>query len=463
MSKYHSGISCERISDVLKNKDAHIHFTGFAGAGMYPLYKLTQSLGYSVSGSERANSRFFEMEKSEGARVYLGHTEENISDCDLLVYSLAVDADNPELLCGEERGIPQVSRAEYLGALMLEYKMRIGVSGTHGKSTTTAMLDAIFNKNFSNHTTLIGASLEDTSLPYRIGNKETLIYESCEYKDSFLRFHPTVALFLNLEMDHTDYFEDLDALKTSFLNAMNRAPLSIVNADDENLADIVGKAEGRVVTFGMSDNSDYRASVLNSKRGKCKLRFTYHKKHLIDLRLQVPGVHNVINACGAFAAACECGIATEIAGEALRSFCGISRRVEYIGKYCGASVYYDYAHHPTEIRCTLNTVRELVSGKITVIFRPHMYSRTEFFMQEFADALSLADSVLLLEIDAIREEKISGVSSEILAALIGDFAESVSEENVISHLDCQSTDAVIIMGAANLEIIKERILKNGEE
>ncbi len=430
--------------------------------GMYPLYKLSEELGYRVSGSDRARGKFFELEEARGAEVYLGHRRENSEGCDLLVYSLALDSANPEILSAEERGVPCISRAEYLGVIMRGYKNRIGISGTHGKSTTTAMLDAIFKKQLANHTTVIGASLPDTGLPYRIGGRDTLIYEACEYKDSFLCFSPTVSVFLNLELDHTDYFEGLAHIQDSFLEAINGSPLSIVSADSPSLCALIPKAAGRVVKFGASEDADYRVERVSQKRGKCKLKFTYRGILLLEAALSVPGRHNELNACAAVSAACELGIPQGDIRAALEEFSGIERRLEYICRFGGAAVYYDYAHHPTEISCSLSAVRELVHGKITVLFKPHTYSRTASLMQEFAEALSAADRVFILEIDAIREAQIPGVTGEVLAAHIGAHAEYIREENALSALKSTQSDAIIIMGAANLENVKKEIMKNGE-
>ncbi len=461
MSQFHSGTDRERITDILKHKEAHIHFTGFCGAGMYPLYKLTQSLGFCVSGSDSGKSRYFKESEKNNEEVFAFHKKENAEGADLLVYSLAVAEDNPELTFAKETGIPAVSRAEYLGAIMQGFKRRIGVSGTHGKSTTTAMLDSIFGYAGKNPTTVIGASLSDNALPYRIGGTDTLIYEACEYKDSFLHFSPTLAVFLNLEHDHVDYFSDIEAVKKSFLAAVNSATHSIVNYDDAALKEIIGLADCHITTFGMSEEADYRVEIISSKKGKYKLKFTSRKNHLFEICLSVPGHHNVLNACAAVAAAIECGIPHDAVKAALSDFSGIERRLQYLCTYNGARVYYDYAHHPTEISCAIKTVKEIEEGNVTVIFKPHTYSRTAGLMIELAESLSLAENVFLSEISAIREDKLPGVTSEVLASHIGPSAECIDDENILIALNSVQSDAIIIMGAANLDNIKEIIIQNG--
>ncbi len=457
MSKYHSGFGVEEITDILKNRSAHIHFIGVGGAGMFPLFKLTASLGYKVSGSDISDSELLHSAKDAVSTVYTAHNRKNVYGASLVVYTLAINEDNPELIYAEEAKIPSISRAEYLGAVMRMYEKRIGVSGTHGKSTTVAMLDSIFKLGKRDHTTVSGAALNDTGVPCRIGGLDTLIYEACEYKDSFLRFSPSVALFLNLEFDHADYFPDIEAVKASFLKAANTAELCIINGDDGKLREIAPDVGGRVVTFGMSSEADYRVLILNSKCGKYKVRFTFNGERLFDATLAVPGVHNVMNACAACAAARICGIECEIIKMALESFSGVPRRLENIGSYNGAAVYYDYAHHPTEIEASIKAVREMTRGRLTVIFKPHTYSRTAALMDELAAALSLADRVLLTDISAIRESEIYGVTSEVLVSLITTSAEYVADENVISRLSEIKGGAIIIMGAANLDKVKDGI------
>lgn len=456
MSKFHSGIKKEEILGILERKDSKIHFVGVGGVGMYSLCRLTHSLGYEVSGSDREDSELCLELRKIGCKITVGHVAAAAAGAALIVYTLAVSEDNPELLYAESEGICAVSRAEYLGAVMTLYKERIGVSGSHGKSTTTAMLHSIFEQAGKSPTTLLGAKQKGGS-PLSIGEREYLIYESCEYKDSFLRFSPTIALFTNLEYDHVDYFKSFESLCDSFLLAMNSAPIVIINSDDENLRELIKKLKRRPITFAESAEADVRGFITHRKNGYYNLEI-FHTGAEFCVKLSVAGRHNAKNALAAAAAALTCGISHTEIKAALENFSGIERRLEIIGESWGAKVYYDYAHHPTEIRCALEAVREMCEGKLCVVFKPHTYSRTAQFMHEFADALSLADEVILCEISAIREEKINGVSSEKIAKRIGKKAVVLKDAEVPGAIAKSGACAVIIMGAANLESVKRGII-----
>lgn len=457
LSKFHSNCTREEIFRVLRNPEAKIHFVGAGGVGIYPLIKLSLCRGYSVSASDREISPFTEELFCEGHGVKIGHREENAHGCDLLVYTLAAEEDNPEILYAERSGIPAVSRAEYLGVLMEDYKVRIGVSGSHGKTTTTAMLDAIFAVAGKNPTTLLGAKIRGIGSPLRSGSRDYMIYEACEYKDSFLRFCPTVSVFTNLELDHVDYFKDLDAIKESFLSAMRRAETSVVNADDENLRELLADAEGNTVTCGVGEKCDYRGEISERERGRYNLKIRHGGREILDVSLSVPGKFNAMNALMAASCAYEVGLPEADIKRALSEFRLPERRLEAIGYYKGVPVYYDYAHHPTEISAAIKATEEMTGGGVAVIFKPHTYSRTAGFMSEFAASLSLAKRVLLCEISAIRENAIPGVSSECLAKLIGSRAVTVDEDNIVAMLGDVRESAIIIMGAANLDKIKEKI------
>ena len=455
LSKFHSGLERCKILEVLKKEGAKIHFIGASGIGMYSLAALSSAKGYTVSGSDSERTELAETLASMGCEIEAGHRWENALGKDLLVYTLAVNGDNPELLCAEQEKIPAVSRAEYLGAIMESYNERIGVSGTHGKSTTTAMLDAIFSKAGLVPTTLVGARLPHSDSPLRIGNSTHLIYEACEYKDSFLRFSPTAAIFTNLELDHVDYFNSLDDIKESFLKAMNMPRLSVYNADDSNLSELASESCARTVSFGTVEGADYRALISGGEGGYYTFKIRHGARDIIKVRLSVPGRFNAMNAAGAAALSLELGIPPSDVEYALSSFCGIERRLELIGEYNGAPVYYDYAHHPTEIENAIRTVKELAGGPVTVIFKPHTYSRTAGLMDGFVKALSLAERVLLCEISAIRESAIDGVSSEVLASLIGKSCVLIKERGFLNEL--RDSAAIIIMGAANLDAVKREI------
>ncbi len=453
MSKFNSFLGHEKISEALSQRAARVHFVGVGGVGMYSLFKLSKERGYSVTGSDSGGGELFERLKSEGADVYIGNRRESLEGAALCVYSLAVDEGDPEIRAAEERGIPLVSRAEYLSYLAEEYKRQISVSGSHGKSTVTAMLASVFKSAELSPSVVCGAALSSGGEPFISGKREYFIFESCEYKDSFLKFSPDIALFTNLELDHTDYFKTLDDIKRSFAVAMERAGVCIINADDDNLRSSASSTPTKSISYGVYRNADFRAVDIKENVGKYSFSVLKDGERIAKIELSTAGAHNLYNALGAFSASVTAGISPECAARALSSFSGIPRRLEKIGEHKGAPVYYDYAHHPSEIKAGIESVRAMWQGEVNVIFKPHTYTRTKDLLGSFRESLSLADRVIILPIDGIREKDIKGVSAASLADEIGKRAAALSEDEALEVIQTLS-GAVIIMGAANLYKIK---------
>lgn len=446
------------IRKILKKGSVGIHFVGIGGVSMYSLARLFLDKGARVSGSDRVENKRTEAIATLGAKVSLGHSIDNLSDADILVYSHAISRDNPELLFALRQGIPTISRDKLLGAIMSDYYTRIGVSGSHGKSTTTSMLDCIFRHCMTDPTTLSGADL-DTGEPIIIGSKGLLIYEACEYKDSFLSFLPTVAIGLNLELDHTDYFENINSLKSSFAKALGRAEsYALINGDDENLIDIKSRLSCPTITFGVAESNDYRYSITSFFHGGVEFSLSKHGQILGSFRLNIPGAFNVNNAVAAIVTALEYGLDAESVARAVENFRGVPGRLEYVGDRFGRAVYLDYAHHPTEITAGINALRLHTKGGVTVIFKPHTFSRTKALWQEFCCALSLADHLILTDIFPAREDPIEGITSERLAEEIGGNAVRLSDEDVLTYIDLYSAGAIVIMGAGGLDEIKKQII-----
>lgn len=458
MSIFHSDLGKEKISEILSNKKTKIHFVGVGGVGMYSLCVISAKRGYSVSGSDRELSALCNSLIDSGYDIKIGHSEENVKDAGLVVYSLAVGEENPEISYAKRNRIPSVSRAEYLGFIMESYSKSISVSGSHGKSTTAAMISEIFEKAGKAPTVVLGAALPGSDSPVRIGDNGLLICEGCEYKDSFLYFSPDVTVFTNLELDHVDYFDGLDSLKESFLKAMNLPSLSVVNIDDENLRELLPLVNTRTVTFGESRSADYNVYTEEWKSGYYRLKILHGGAEKLDVRLSVPGRFNAMNALASAVLAFECGVSEDTVSMSLEAFTGIERRMEKLCDFGTNIVYYDYAHHPTEISSVINAVREMTGREIAVIFKPHTYSRTAGLMEQFVSALSLADKVFLTEISAIREMAIEGVSSGVLASKIGEKATRVNDEDILDAIGDIQNAAIIIMGAANLDTVKNLIL-----
>lgn len=446
----------DSLRSLLKRPHLHIHFVGVGGVSMYSLAVLSKRLGYFVSGSDMHMNDRCRLLAEEGIPVFSGHTERNIGGCELLVYSHAVPEDTPERLAACERGITSVSRSEYLGELMLRYRERIGVSGTHGKSTTVALLERIFSSSGRNPTVLSGAELESGS-PIREGG-DTLIYEACEYRESFLSFSPSVALALNLELDHTDCYRDIKELRAAFVKALSRASrLAVINLDDENLKIIYPEIKKRteVVTFGQDKESKYSYFINSFNEKGFSFSLFRFGSEIGSFELNIHGVHNVTNAVAAIVLSLECGVPIEQVKDAVAAFSGIPRRLQYIGSRHGRRIYYDYAHHPTEISAGISTLKMVYREPLTVVFKPHTFSRTLSLWDDFRIALSLADRLLITDIYPAREKPIEGVNSKRLAEDIGSIAEYCPDTEVVSRLDSQHIKGpVVLMGAGDLETVK---------
>ncbi len=426
---------------------------------MYPLFLLAESRGYNVFGSDREAGELVRDLILKGKNVTVGEGSPQACCADLLVSTLAASPDSTELVMAREASIPCITRPHLLAALTEDYACRIGVSGSHGKSTVTSLISHVFTRAGRDPTTVCGAVMKDTGSPLRLGGSESIIFEACEYRDAFLTLSPTLSVFTNLELDHVDYFRDLEHIKTSFLSAIMGAGRSIINLNDENLSSLRYKTDREVITVGSCDGADYLIGGVLGDGGYYSYTLS-HGGDRAEVHLSILGEFNVTNSALAIAAACECGIPLAESAAHVRSFYGIGRRLELIGDADFRHIYYDYAHHPTEIRASIGAVREREGGRITVVFAPHTYSRTKGLFSEFVSALSLADRVLILDISAIRENIDPEVSSHALAEAIGKKASRVTEYNIISHIGDDLESTVIIMGAADVTQIKRIITEN---
>ena len=453
------GPSFEFMRKITENPDAKIHFVGIGGVSMYSLARLAMSGSVRVTGSDREQTDRTERLKQLGIVVFNEHKAENVCGSDLVVYTHAISPDNEELIYARNNGIPTVSRAEYLGALMQGYKNRIGISGSHGKSTTVAMLDKIMSLAGVEPTVLSGAELEDGD-PLKIGSRGLMIYESCEYKDSFLKFSPTISVGLNLELDHTDYFDDLADIRRSFKRALGKATeFAVINGDDSNFRSILGDLQTKVVTFGARSDNLYRYEITSFYENGIEFSLSKHGSEIGRFNLNIPGAFNVNNAVAAAVTSIEYGIDIDIIRQAIAEFSGVPRRLERVGQRRSRAVYYDYAHHPTEILASIDALKILTHEPLTVIFKPHTYSRTKGLWREFVSSLKTADYLILTDIYPARESPIEGVTSERLAVEIGGKAIYCRDEDVADILDKRTSGTIVIMGAGDMESIKKEVLK----
>ena len=411
---------------------------------MSTLALLSSHFGIPLSASDRAHTPYVNMLNRRGIPVSVNCQTHLPIDAKLVVYSLAVDERDKVLCEAEMRGVPTVSRAEYLGAICSPYRLRIGVSGTHGKSTTVAMLHRIFEAGGLSPTTLSGAALSLEEDNIHIGSLNCIIFENCEYKDSFLLTAPDVGAFLNLEYDHTDYFKTPGALYESFAAAIEKCPKPILYADDENLWEIARNLHTPPILVGTREGVDYK--IEHTCRG---VRIYSPSGECAQICLPLIGRFNLLNAAMASAVARECGVPLCVSAKALQCFRGIRGRLEEIGSLQNRRVFLDYAHHPTEIKAGIDAIKNATGQPLTVIFGPHTYSRTASLFDDFVDALSYADHVMITEIDGVREEMIEGVSAEALASRTG--GDVVRRASDIREKIKLTDGCIVIMGAINME------------
>lgn len=461
MSLYNTNYGDQTISVMLQSAKS-LFFLGIGGVNMSSLAHIASLLGFRVGGSDRTPGELTRRLEREGLDIHYGHQASSIDGYDALVYTLAIAEDNPEYTAARERGIPCISRADFMGYLMRHYGMRIGISGMHGKSTCTSMVAHALTEGGLDPTVLSGAVLNEMQGTYRIGSRNCMVFEACEYKDSFLSFYPRLAVVLNMEMDHVDYFKSMDQIRRSFASFLDRTDanggMALVNADDENTAAMLAlrKEKRPVLTFGLSESADYRGANLICEGGLYRFDLIRRGGFLCKISLSVPGRHNVYNAL-ACAAVCDiCGMEPDKVAAALADFHGAERRLEYKGQWQGATVYDDFAHHPTEINATLDALRAMNPRRLLCIYQPHTFSRTAELFDGYVEALAKADQVYLADIYAARETNTYGVSIEALAEAIrraGTAAEAVgTREALVARLkdEIRPGDFLAVLGAGDI-------------
>lgn len=459
MSIFNSDFKLGYISSILKDVNTRVHFIGVLGAGMYPLARLLAARGYSVSGSDcNATSGCYK----DDYGIAIQKPRDRI-ECDIGVYSLAIDESNAEICYLRELGIPLISRAQLLGAVMSSFNTRISVSGSHGKSTTTAAIDHILCASGTPHTTVSGAALSCSDSLFN-GGGEIFLAEACEYKDSFLRLCPSHQIITSVELDHTDYFSDLDMLKASFTRSVSDVDVALINVDDPTAYEICAQLRGeegkrRIYTYGKSRAADYRFESI-SRDGELTRFSVIRGERSLSLSTYLMGEFNLYNLTAAAAMADIIGIQKRQIEEAVTGFRAIDRRLTLLATADGTSVYYDYAHHPTEIGATLAALKERY-GTVTVIFRPHTYSRTQSLWNDFISEFSKADFTIMLDIYPAREEYIEGIDARKLAQQIPRGVYSAQCEAARLALSYR-TGAIVLMGAGDVESIKREFIELGK-
>ena len=436
----------------------HVHLVGIGGVSMRPLGLVLKGMGMEVTGSDMSASDGTRELEDKGIPVAIGHHAENIEGAACIIRTAAAHNDNPEIAAARAAGIPVFERAQAWGEIMKSYKNAVCVSGTHGKTTTTSMLTHILMEANLDPTVMIGGYLPLLHASHRVGHGDTILLESCEYCDSFLNFFPTLALVLNVEEDHLDYFKDLADIQKSFHKFAAMATFGVVaNGDDPHT---VKAMEGiDYVSFGLGENNRIHAANMCPDWRHfdvvCDGEFYCH------LDMGVLGKHNAMNALAAAAAAWMMGIPGEAVSHGLESFHGAGRRMEFKGTYNGADVYDDYAHHPDEVAATIAAVRDAMPGRRLVLaFQPHTYSRTSALFDDFVRELSKTDVLVLAEIYAARERNTIGISSADVAEKIPGavFCETLPEVTAYLKANVREGDVVITMGAGDIFRAGEALL-----
>ena len=428
---------------------------------MCPLAEILHSKGYLITGSDNNESDPLKRIRALGIKVYMGHSPENVHGAELIVYSAAISQDNPEIVEAKKLGIPLMERSHMLGALTRRYDNVIGVCGTHGKTTVSSMITHILILNKQNPTAVIGGKLPLINSNGIAGDSDTMVCESCEFVDTFLQLSPDKAVLLNIDNDHLDYFKTMDNLVESFRKFVNMASLTFVNGDDELCMKAVEDCQ--YMTFGLEKSNDFYAeNVESGKFGFC-FDIMYRGEKLTRFNMHIPGRHNIYNGLASFAACYSEGIAPDDIAKAVESFTGAGRRFEFLGEYNGFTLADDYAHHPTEIKATLSAAKELSYNNVIAVFQPFTFSRTALLKDEFIQALSIADKVILTPIMGSREKNTYNIYSEDIAkslknAVVVDGFENIADKIIET---AEENDIVITMGGGDIykaaHIVQEKL------
>lgn len=439
------------------------HLIGVGGVSMSPLAEVLHGAGMIITGSDMRDGASVEHLQSIGIPVSIGHRAENIGDAELIVRTAAVHDDNPEIAAAHAKGIPVFERAQAWGAIMKGYRNALCISGTHGKTTTTSMCTHVIMAAQMDPTVMIGGTLPLLGAGHRVGKGETIILESCEYCNSFLSFFPTIAVILNIEADHLDFFHDLEDVERSFRTFADLVPPGgriIANRDDANTMHTLEGETRPVMTFGL-EGGDVHAAGLAFDKGLPSFDVIYEGKPYAHVSLRVPGLHNVKNALAAAASAIALGVPAAAVERGLGEFRGAGRRFEHKGTVNGAEVYDDYAHHPGELKALLETAQSLGYGRVICAFQPHTYTRTAALFDDFAQVLKLPDVTILAEIYAAREDNDIGISAKDLAGQIpgAEYYAALPEVAARLRALAQPGDLILTVGAGDIYTVGEALVR----
>ena len=452
-----------------------IHMIGIGGCSMSGIAEIIKSMNIEVTGSDMEETYYVKKLLSKGFKINIGHHPEDIDNSiDLIVYSAAIQMDDPEILKAKNLNIPLMERAEFLGLITKSYKNTICIAGTHGKSTTSGMITKCFIDAGLNPTVQIGATSFEIGGNNRVGDQNTFILEACEYHDSYLHFNPRIAVILNVDADHLEYFGSFDNVKASFKKFCNLVPedgIIFINNDDRNSDNIYNEAKGKIITFALNNNADYKATnVSYDDEGHPSFKILHNNKIIANIKLSVTGEHNLYDALATCAVANECKLNLDVISESLSSYKGVHRRFEFLGLTKNkAMVYDDYAHHPAEIATTLYSVNKVKHNQTWALHQPFTYTRTKDHLDEFADVLSGFDNIVLTDIYAGREKDIYNIKSEDLVKKIKEINPNVyhfsDTDEMINFLknNLKENDIICSIGCGPIDKYALKLLDNKED
>ena len=449
-------------------KTKHIHLVGIGGAGMSGIAEVLLNLGFKVSGSDLRQTEVTDRLSKLGSAMSIGHSETNIKSADVLVVSSAIPESNVELVAAKENKIPIISRIEMLAELM-RMKYSIAVGGTHGKTSTTAMIASVLEYGELDPTVVDGGIITGLGSNVRLGDSEFVVVEADEAYGSIKKISPTIAVVTNIDNDHLDYYQTMDEIKKVFLNFVNRVPfygVAIVCLDEENIQELVPKIEKRFITYGIETGADFTATEIQVDGTGSSYKVNRNGEVWGKIHINFPGRHNVANSLAAVAVGSELDVPIETIAQALQAFPGVHHRFELLGKVNDILVVDDYGHHPTEIKSTLRAARDTYDRRVVAIFQPHRYSRVSLLAKDFARCFYQADVLIVTEVYSALEDPIEGVSGEMLAKSIRDYGHKnviyIPDKEKIADSVCsliQPGDLVITLGAGDIWMVGKEILE----
>ncbi len=453
------------LDKLLNSESLKVHFIGIGGVSMSALASMLKVSGYTVTGSDMKESGITDCLRNHGIGVYIGQCAENIKNnpgLNLVCYTAAIKEDNPELSEARKQGLFCVERCELLGAIMKKYRFPINISGTHGKTTTTSMISSVLIDAGVDPTVSVGGDYKKIGGNLRLGSNDYFVCEACEYVESFLKFHPFVSIILNVDLDHVDYYRDIEHVRCVFLKFANRTHENgfvVLNIEDENCLKIKDRIERTVYTFGLDNNADCYAQDIEYINGRPAFLVYYEGKQMGKIELSVYGEHNILNSLSVILTALKLGIDFETIKKGIKDFTGANRRFEYKGMYKGAEIIDDYAHHPIELETTLKSAQKKNAKRTFIVFQPHTYTRTRELLGDFVNTLKKAENLVVIDIYAAREKNPGNISPKDITDKIpgSKYISSMKATVKFFESELKEGDLLITVGAGDVYKIGEAL------